>query len=103
MSKPTLSPTLEGMVQAWQGAALPQRRAALIALQSDTTATAATSAPDEILTRKQVAERFHRHATFVDRAVRRGLLRPWNPGNRWKRAPGFRASDVSRLLEGGAQ
>jgi hypothetical protein len=94
-----LSPTLESMVAAWTAAALPQRRAALVALQSD--APAPSAAPDEILTRKQVAERFHRHPSFVDRAVRRGLLRPWNPGGRWKRAPGYRASDVAALLEGG--
>lgn len=100
MSAAKLSPNLETLVAVWQGASPPQRRAALVALQSD--APAASTAPDEILTRKQVAERFHRHPSFVDRAVRRGLLRPWNPGGRWKRAPGYRASDVAALLEGGA-
>ncbi|MGI6598972.1 MAG: helix-turn-helix domain-containing protein [Kiritimatiellia bacterium] len=99
MKTAKLSPTLENMVAAWQPATLPQRRAALVALQSD--APAPSAAPDEILTRKQVAERFHRHPSFVDRAVRKGLLRPWNPGGRWKRAPGFRASDVAALMEGG--
>ena len=100
MSTPALSITLENMVAAWTGAAVPQRRAGLLALLGN--APAPSAAPDAILTRKQVAERFHRHPSFVDRAVRQGLLRPWNPGGRWKRAPGFRASDVAALLEGGA-
>ena len=91
--------SLEMLVSAWQPATLPQRRAALIALQSEATATAATAAPDEILKRKQVAERFNRHPSYVDRLVKAKLLRPWNPGNRWKRAPGFRASDVAALLK----
>lgn len=100
--KPAPAPTLEMMLDAWKGAPPPQRRTGYMALLGDAPATATPSAPDEVLTRKQVAERFHRHPSFVDRAVRRGLLRPWNPGGRWKRAPGFRASDVAALLEGGA-
>jgi hypothetical protein len=92
---------LSTMVLAWEGATVTQQRAALAALQGLPMASSSPSAaPDEILTRKEVARRLHRHPSFVDRAVRKGLLTPWNPGGRWRRAPGFRASDVSRLIVG---
>lgn len=68
--------SLEAMVQIWQGASQAQRRAAIVALQADAPATSMPTAQDEILTRKQVAERFHRHASFVDRIVRRGRCAP---------------------------
>ena len=53
-----------------------QRRAAIVALQTDAPATSMPTAQDEIMTRKQVAERFHRHASFVDRIVRHGRCAP---------------------------
>ena len=53
-----------------------QRRAAIVALQADAQAASMPTAQDEILTLKQVAERIHRHASFVDRIVRRGRCAP---------------------------
>ena len=93
------TPSLEVMVAAWQPATLLQRKAALIALQSDAPAATGTAA-EEIIPRRKAADRFHRHPSFLDRAVRAGLLAPVRLKGR-KRACGFRASDIEKLMAGG--
>ena len=90
------TPTLEMMVAAWQPAAPQQRKAALIALQSDAPPTTA-STTSEVLPRHEAAKRFHRHPSFLDRAVRAGLIRPVRLAGR-KRSCGFRASDLEALM-----
>ena len=92
-------PTLETMVAAWQPATLLQRKAALVALQSDAPPATGTAA-EEIIPRRKAADRFHRHPSFIDRAVRAGLLAPVRLKGR-KRACGFRASDLEKLMAGG--
>ena len=89
------------MLTAWQAAALPQRRAALFALQSEVPPTTATTTT-EVLPRREAAQRFHRHPSFVDRLVRTGLLSPVKLKGR-KRSCGFRVSDIEALLAGGEQ
>ena len=93
------APTLEMMVAAWQPATLIQRKAALIALQSDATPANGTAA-EEIIPRRKAADRFHRHPSFVDRLVRAKVLEPVRLKGR-KRACGFRASDIEKLMAGG--
>lgn len=90
------TPSLEMLVAAWQPASPLQRKAAIVALQSDAPATTET-AIDEILPRRQAAEKFHRHPSFLDRAVRAGLLEPVKLKGR-SRSCGFRASDLARLM-----
>jgi len=92
-------PSLEMLIAAWTPATLLQRKAALIALQSDSPATTGTSA-EEILPRREAAKRFHRHPSFLDRAVRAGLIAPVRLKGR-TRACGFRASDLEKLMAGG--
>ncbi len=93
------TPSLEMLIAAWTPATLLQRKAALIALQSDSPATTGTSA-EEILPRREAAKRFHRHPSFLDRAVRAGLIAPVRLKGR-TRACGFRASDLEKLMAGG--
>lgn len=90
------TPSLETMVAAWQPATLLQRKAALIALQSDAPPAAGSTA-EEILPRRDAAKRFHRHPSFLDRAVRAGLLKPVKLAGR-TRSCGFRASDLEALM-----
>ena len=93
------TPSLEMLIAAWTPATLLQRKAALIALQSDSPATTGTSA-EEILPRREAAKRFHRHPSCLDRAVRAGLIAPVRLKGR-TRACGFRASDLEKLMAGG--
>lgn len=93
------TPSLEMLIAAWTPATLLQRKAALIALQSDSPATTGTSA-EEILPRREAAKRFHRHPSFLDRAVRAGLIAPVKLTGR-TRACGFRSSDIAKLMAGG--
>ena len=93
------NPSYEMLIAAWQTATLKQRAAALIALQSDSEPTTSVP-PGEVLPRCEVAKRFHRHPSFVDRLVRSGALRPVRFQGR-KRGCGFRASDVEGLINAG--
>lgn len=92
------APSLEMLIAAWQPATLIQRKAALIALQSDAPPATGTAA-EEILPRREAATRFHRHPSFVDRLVRDGQLVPVRLKGR-TRACGFRVSDIERLMAG---
>ena len=92
-------PSLDEIAALWGSASHLQKRAALFALQTDSPAAADPIAmPDEVLTRKEAAARFHRHPSFIDRARRQGLLPPVRLKGR-KRGCGFRASDVARLMD----
>ena len=93
------SPTFDEVVSLWGTASNQQKRAALTALQTDGMVAASPSAiPDEVLTRKEAAARFHRHPSFIDRARCSGLLPAVRLKGR-KRGCGFQASDVSRLMD----
>ena len=92
-------PSLDYLVVGWQGATIQQRQAALLALQSEPATPTATIA-EEILPRAKAAKRFHRHPSFLDRAVRAGLIEPVRMKGR-TRSCGFRASDIERLMAGG--
>lgn len=93
------TPSLEMFVVAWPTAAPQQRLASYIALQSDAPPVTKTSA-EEIVPRHETAKRFNRHPSFVDRLVRAKVLEPVRMKGR-KRACGFRASDIARLMAGG--
>jgi len=95
------TPTLEMLVSAWQTATLPQRKAALIALQSEAPPQSGPNA-NEVLPRLEAAKRFHRHPSFLDRAVRAGLITPVRLKGR-KRSCGFRTQDLAILMDGGAE
>ena len=91
-----LAPSMDSVVALWPAASIAQRRAALMALQTEPTA-AAPGKPDQILTRRMVAERFNRHASFVDRLRRAGVLKPVVFRGR-QRGCGFRLSEVEAAL-----
>ena len=93
------APSLEMMLAAWQPAAPAQRVASYLALQAISPSASEVKA-DEVLPRREAAQRFHRHPSFIDRAVRAGLLAPVRLKGR-KRACGFRASDLEKLMAGG--
>ena len=94
--KNQLAPSLDAVAALWPVASIPQRRAAILALQVEPT-TAAPARADEILTRREVAERFHRHPSFVDRLRRAGALRPVVFRGR-QRGCGFRSSEVEAAI-----
>ena len=94
-----INPSYEMLIAAWQPATLLQRKAALIALQSDAPPATGTAA-EEIIPRRKAAESFHRHPSFVDRLVRAKVLEPVRLKGR-TRACGFRRSDIERLMAGG--
>lgn len=89
------SPSFEMMYTAWQPAAPAQRMASYLALQS--IPVKSETIADEVIPRREAAERFHRHPSFLDRAVRAGLLQPVKLKGR-SRSCGFRASDLARLM-----
>ena len=85
------SPALQ-MARLAIAALPPAERAALLA-------ESATAAPERIVTRGEVAERFRKSVRAVDQWAARGLLHKVRlPGS--SRAVGFRLSEVESLLRG---
>ena len=87
------SPALQ-MARLALAALPPADRAALLE-------ESATAAPERIVSRVTVADRFNKSTRWVDQQSARGLLHKVRlPGS--SRAVGFRLSEVENLITGGA-